>query len=212
VRRGFIAILATVTFLLGTTAHGEGRRLASLPKDDGRHHAFAAITGDTSIPIGWLGFCHDNPSDCQDSQLPSASVTTTPEAWRTLVAINGRVNKSITPMTDEEHWGVTERWSYPDDGKGDCEDYALLKRKLLIEAGFPRQALLMTVVRDTRGDGHAVLTVVTDRGDFVLDNKRGAILPWYATGYSFLKRQARDNQNRWVAIGEPAPATATAAR
>jgi predicted transglutaminase-like cysteine proteinase len=210
VRRGLIAILATGAILVMTAAHGEGRRHASLPKDDAAH-AFATVTGDTSIPIGWLGFCREYPGECQDANLPPLNVAATPQAWRTLNAVNTRVNRSITPMTDEEHWGVTERWNYPDDGKGDCEDYALLKRKLLIDAGFPRQALLMTVVRDNRGDGHAVLTVVTDRGDFVLDNKRGAILSWYATGYSFLKRQARDNPNRWVAIGDPAPATATAA-
>ena len=74
-------------------------------------------------------------------------------------------------MTDMDHWGVVERWNYPDDGYGDCEDYALLKRRMLIEAGWPREALLMTVVRDKRGDGHAVLTVKTDKGEFILDNQ-----------------------------------------
>jgi len=43
---------------------------------------------------------------------------------------------------------------------------------MLLEAGWPRQALLITVVRDKRGDGHAVLTVTTDRGDFILDNQK----------------------------------------
>ncbi len=49
-----------------------------------------------------------------------------------------------------------------EDGYGDCEDYALLKRKMLMQAGWPREALLMTVVRDKKGEGHAVLTVKTD--------------------------------------------------
>jgi hypothetical protein len=40
-----------------------------------------------------------------------------------------------------EHWGVIEQWDYPADGKGDCEDYALFKRKILVDEGFPRQAL-----------------------------------------------------------------------
>ena len=65
-------------------------------------------------------------------------------------------------MTDLEHWGVVERWNYPDDGYGDCEDYVLLKRRMLMQAGWPREALLITVVRDKKGDGHAVLTVKTD--------------------------------------------------
>ena len=74
-------------------------------------------------------------------------------------------------MTDMEHWGVSERWNYPDDGYGDCEDYVLLKRRMLMQAGWPRQALLVTVVRDKQGDGHAVLTVKTDKGEFILDNQ-----------------------------------------
>ena len=90
-------------------------------------------------------------------------------------------------MTDLEHWGVVERWSYPDDGYGDCEDYVLLKRRMLMQAGWPRQALLITVVRDKRGDGHAVLTVKTDKGEFVLDNQNEEILLWSETGYRFVK-------------------------
>ena len=40
-----------------------------------------------------------------------------------------------------------------------------------MQAGWPRQALLITVVRDKKGDGHAVLTVKTDKGEFILDNQ-----------------------------------------
>jgi predicted transglutaminase-like cysteine proteinase len=109
-----------------------------------------------------------------------------------------------------EHWGVVERWNYPDDGYGDCEDYALLKRKLLMQAGWPRQALLMTVVRDLNGDGHAVLTVKTDKGEFVLDNERAEILLWSETGYQFVKRQSQTDPNTWIALGDPRPAVATA--
>ena len=77
---------------------------------------------------------------------------------------------AIEPISNLDHWGTTlDHWDYPVDGKGDCKIYALFKRKLLIERGFPRQALLMTIVRDLNGEGHAVLTVKTDRGDFVLE-------------------------------------------
>jgi predicted transglutaminase-like cysteine proteinase len=87
------------------------------------------------------------------------------------------------------------------DGKGDCKIYALFKRKLLIERGFPRQALLMTIVRDLDGEGHAILTVKTDRGDFVLDNLSADVRPWSATGYQFYKRQAQDDPNVWLSLG-----------
>ena len=106
-------------------------------------------------------------------------------------------------MTDLEHWGVVERWNYPDDGYGDCEDYVLLKRRMLMQAGWPREALLITVVRDKKGDGHAVLTVKTDQGEFILDNQEPQILPWTKTGYRFVKRQSQSDPNLWVSLGEP---------
>jgi predicted transglutaminase-like cysteine proteinase len=106
---------------------------------------------------------------------------------------------------------VVERWSYPDDGYGDCEDYVLLKRKMLMQAGWPQQALLITVVRDQKGEGHAVLTVKTDKGEFVLDNQEEQILLWSETGYRFVKRQAQTNPNIWVSLGDTRPAVATAA-
>jgi len=63
---------------------------------------------------------------------------------------------------------------------------ALQKRKLLIQKGLPRQALLMTIVRDLNDQGHTILTVKTNRGDFILDNMTDEIRPWEATGYRFL--------------------------
>jgi len=101
------------------------------------------------------------------------------------------VNAHIKPVSDMEHWGVIDRWDYPSDGKGDCEDYALFKRKILIEEGFPRQALLMTVVKDEHNEGHSVLTVKTSAGEFVLDNMNDEVKPWDRTGYRFVKRQSQ---------------------
>ena len=105
---------------------------------------------------------------------------------------------------------MVERWSYPNDGYGDCEDYVLLKRRMLMQAGWPRQALLITVVRDKRGDGHAVLTVKTDKGEFILDNQNEEILLWSETGYRFVKRQSQSDQNVWVSLGDNRPAVSTA--
>ena len=34
---------------------------------------------------------------------------------------------------------MLDHWDYPIDGKGDCKIYALFKRKLLIDQGFPRR-------------------------------------------------------------------------
>ena len=103
-----------------------------------------------------------------------------------------------------------ERWSYPDDGYGDCEDYVLLKRRMLIMSGWPREALLVTVVRDKKDEGHAVLTVTTDKGDYILDNQNKDILLWSKTGYRFVKRQSQSNSNVWVSLSNPWPAIAAA--
>jgi predicted transglutaminase-like cysteine proteinase len=75
-----------------------------------------------------------------------------------------------------------------------------MKRKLLVEAGWPKAALLMTVVIDHHGDGHLILMVRTDRGDLILDNMRDDIVTWDRTGYRFVKRQSASNPNDWIAI------------
>jgi predicted transglutaminase-like cysteine proteinase len=120
-----------------------------------------------------------------------------------MVKVNNWVNDHIKPISDLEHWGVVDQWDYPSDGKGDCEDYVLLKRRMLMQAGWPREALLITVVRDNKGDGHAVLAVETDRGEFILDNQESEILPWNKTGYRYVKRQSQSDPNVWVMLGEP---------
>ncbi len=129
----------------------------------------------TRAPIGWVEFCQEYAPQCETKPLEARDVVLTGKAWKDLLRINKWVNDTVKPITDLEHWGVVERWSYPDDGYGDCEDYVLLKRRMLMQAGWPRQALLITVVRDKRGDGHAVLTVKTDRGEFILDNQNADV-------------------------------------
>jgi predicted transglutaminase-like cysteine proteinase len=66
--------------------------------------------------------------------------------------------------------------------------------------------MLMTVVIDETGGGHAILTVRTNRGDYILDNKRNAIMPWEATGYHFVKRESQDVVG-WVGMGEQTAST-----
>ena len=112
-------------------------------------------------------------------------------------------------MRDQEHWGEIERWGFPDDGYGDCEDFQLLKRKLLVEAGLPRRALRMTVVLDAAGAGHAVLTLRTTRDDLVLDNQTDAVLPWQETGYRFVQRESARDVG-WVFLEREARPIATA--
>jgi predicted transglutaminase-like cysteine proteinase len=160
-----------------------------------------ALGAPTTPPIGWVQFCQDMPEDCVSRQSAPTSISLSEGAWRKIVSINATVNREVLAMTDQEQWGSPEHWSYPSTGKGDCEDYVLEKRRRLAKAGFPLNALLITVVRDQKGDGHAVLTVKTDRGDFILDNQVGKIVAWKETGYRFIKRQSDENPMRWVSLG-----------
>jgi predicted transglutaminase-like cysteine proteinase len=163
----------------------------------------------TRAPIGWVEFCAENAADCVPQPIGAGTVMTA-KTWKLLVRVNNLVNEQIQPMTDIEHHGVVEKWSYPDDGYGDCEDYVLMKRRMLGELGVPMQDLLITVVRDTKGEGHAVLTVKTDKGEFILDNQNPDILLWSETAYRFVKRQSQFDPNIWVSLGDPRPALATA--
>jgi predicted transglutaminase-like cysteine proteinase len=171
---------------------------------------FISVGDNTRPPIGWVEFCTEQPRECAGTATTPRDVVLTAKTWKDLVRINKWVNDTIKPITDLEHWGVVEKWSYPDDGYGDCEDYVLLKRRMLIQAGWPREALLITVVRDKKGEGHAVLTVKTDKGEFVLDNQNPEIMSWLDTGYRFVKRQSQSDPNTWVSLGDSRPATSTA--
>ena len=171
---------------------------------------FISVGDATRAPIGWVEFCVEYEPECKTKPSMPRDVVLSTQAWKDLQRVNLWVNGHIKPMTDMEHWGVVERWNYPDDGYGDCEDYVLLKRKMLTQAGWPREALLITVVRDKNGDGHAVLTVKTDKGEYVLDNQIDEIRLWSDTGYRFVKRQSQADPNVWVSLGEPRPAPLTA--
>jgi predicted transglutaminase-like cysteine proteinase len=167
---------------------------------------FASIGQETSVPYGWVDFCQRYREECRDDEIAPQDIELTAAVFRKIARINAWVNKNIDPIADADHWGSVDRWDYPSDGQGDCEDFALLKRRMLIEEGFPRQALLLTVVKEKNGEGHSVLTVKTSRGEFVLDNLSDEMRPWTRVPYRFVKRQSQYNQNVWVAIGAPTSA------
>jgi predicted transglutaminase-like cysteine proteinase len=169
-------------------------------------------TGPAARPTAaWTEFCTRMPDECRVDLSEPATIPMDLALWRTLTSVNRRVNARIKPLTDQAHWGVVDRWDYPDDGFGDCEDYQLLKRRMLVERGLPRRALRMTVVIDDIGEGHAVLMVRTDRGDFILDNKTSTILSWRKTGYAYIKREGQDGA-AWVALNGGSSPVVTANR
>ena len=159
-----------------------------------------ATGGLTSQPIGHYDFCKLNPGECSVRPTNLAPTPMTDGLMRKLISITAKVNAAVKPMSDMEIYGKDEVWAYPDKGVGDCEDYVLEKRRELSRMSISLADLLITVVRKPDGEGHAVLTVRTDKGDYVLDNLTDKVKPWDQTGYRFLKRQAIDNTGRWVSI------------
>lgn len=162
---------------------------------------FARVGYETNIPPGWVGFCFRNMSECNNEDVKSVDITLDMNSLKKISEINEKVNREISQANDIEIWGKVDHWDYPRNGKGDCEDFALLKRKLLIRAGFPRQALLITIVRQESGNLHSVLTVKTDKGEYILDNLVDDIKPWTSMSYHLVKRQSQENQNVWITLG-----------
>lgn len=168
-------------------------------------HQFASVVADASVPVGWTTFCKAQPSECVQSQRSDEFVTIDHEHWAQLQQINALVNREIQGVGDNDHYGIYKMgiinwWTYPDDGAGNCNDYVILKKKLLIEAGWPRSALLLTVVLDKQNEGHLVLMARTNNGDLILDNLSDTIKGWEGTGYTFIKRQSADDPNSWVRL------------
>jgi len=197
--RGKGLAVAAILFGMSVSAHAGDERVL-----------YASLGDATRAPIGWTEYCANNPGECPAGTAQPRDVVLTQTAWRDLLRVNRWVNETVKPMTDMEHWGVVEKWSLPTDGYGDCEDYVLMKRKMLIDAGWPREALLITVVRDRNGEGHAILTVKTDKGEFIPDNQNENVVAWNETGYRFVKRQSQSDPNVWVSLGDNRPAVATA--
>ena len=157
------------------------------------------VLGRTSQPIGHYNYCLEYPADCSSNVVSPIAPKLTEEKWRQLIETNYMANKSVEPVTDLEQYNLEEHWTLP--GKyGDCEDYVLLKRQLLIDKGWPVSSLLVTVVKQLGGEGHAVLTVRTAKSDYILDNLNAKVLPWNKTEYRYLKRQSTLHSGRWTDI------------
>jgi predicted transglutaminase-like cysteine proteinase len=146
-------------------------------------------------------WCRQEPADCRIDPAEPAQIAATAEVELVIRSVNLFVNRIVEMIPDQEQWGVEDRWDLPKNGRGDCEDVALLKRQLLVERGVPRRALLMTVVLDEDGKGHAVLMVRTKLGDVILDNRRNEPRPWSRTGYTFIKRESQGGNGGWVWLG-----------
>ena len=172
---------------------------AASPRGQERHSPYMRVFAVTQAPYGFVDFCSRMPAECQQGPTEEQRFSATPQRLAELDTINRTVNREIAPATDLEVYGQAEYWTIPTT-RGDCEDYALLKRKRLMARGWPASALLMTVVRDEQGEGHAVLTARTLQGDFILDNKVDEVKVWNRTRYDYVMRQSYLNPTIWMSL------------
>jgi predicted transglutaminase-like cysteine proteinase len=195
-RRRVIVLVSLGGLLLCAAASANP---VSLPRGQDYASPFMRVFGLAQPPYGFVSFCERTPQACAQGNQEEQRFFASPARMAELDAVNRSVNHEIEPVTDIEQYGVTDYWTIPTT-KGDCEDYVLLKRKRLMELGWPASALLITVVRDERGEGHAVLTARTIQGDFILDNKTDEIRVWHRTRYDFVMRQSYLNPRLWMSL------------
>jgi predicted transglutaminase-like cysteine proteinase len=187
---GLAALCAVIC--LGTTSLVAGEH-------DGRGYQPIAMKSNTKTPVGARQFCVERPGECRDA-VGAGPVRFTVGKRGALDAVNRHVNGTVKAVTDLNYYGQREVWTYPDKGFGDCEDFALEKRRELMQQGWPASALRMALVRQRNGEAHAVLVAFTDGGDFVLDNLVADVLDWSQTSYKFVKISSPETLNRWIDV------------
>lgn len=122
--------------------------------------------------------------------------------WKQVQTLNRDVNRRIRHQSDLKTYGSADRWTVPTaaGARGDCEDYVLAKRRALVAAGVPANALSIALVRTRWGEEHAVLLLATHEGEFVLDNLSPWISRWDQVDYEWRQRQAPGRTFDWVSM------------
>ena len=148
---------------------------------------------------GWVDFCAREPAECAVDLSEPIRIKLTKDNKHLIYSINKKVNDTIVQKTDMEIYQINDLWTLPYNGEGDCEDFQLFKRHLLVKKGLPARAMRMTVVIDEKGEGHAVLTILTDQGDYILDNKTDRIVTVDQSSYRFVKRESQSRIG-WISL------------
>lgn len=150
-------------------------------------------------PLSFVRFCVTRPSECSPDGA-AAEGPDGPEALAELASVNGIVNRAIRPKNKPAPHSLG-RWAIG-PAAGDCNDYAVTKRHELLKRGWSSADLLLAAAETSWGEGHLVLVVRVGGRELVLDNLTGAIRPWHATGYRWLKRQSSEDPRRWVSLDD----------
>lgn len=169
----------------------------------GERDLFPTMYGEVETPAAAAAMCDEFPSECIASHERDP-VVLTPERYTELMRINREVNEQMMFITDWDQHRLDEKWTF-DEARGDCEEFAAVKRHRLITLGWPASMLLTTVVQRQDKRMHAVLAVRTSEGDLILDYKLrdGSTKVWYwydIPAYTFVAQQSSENPRRWVSL------------
>ncbi|MDE1159045.1 MAG: transglutaminase-like cysteine peptidase [Neorhizobium sp.] len=175
------------------TAHAVGP--AGLAGEARHLPSHIVVKAPTLAPYAFVRFCIQNASDCAASDGP-ATASVDAAAMRQLQSLNREINRDILPEYDMDGDDVWQA----DVTAGDCEDFALTKRRRLLEMGWPANALRMAIAYTPNNNGHAVLVVSTSRGDLVLDNRTNAVRNWHDTDLRWVMIQSAVNPLSWNQI------------
>lgn len=148
-------------------------------------------------PAGVLGFCVRNRAECQRVAQQPAAVQLSPDRRTELQEVQSLVNSRVRPRENPRH-----AWEYASSGYGDCNTYALEKRRELLARGWPATALLLASAVTETGEGHLVLIARTSAGDLVLDNRVPDVVDWTRLPYRWVSRQSEQRLTIWVSIGQ----------
>lgn len=155
----------------------------------------------TLPPFAYSVFCLRYESECRSRRsFRGGPIRLTEERWADLQDVNRAVNLAIVPVRND--LGLAgEEWVLNPD-QGDCNDYAVSKRRNLLQRGWPARVLLLSEVVVNSGEHHLVLLVRTRSGDLVLDNLTAQIKPWSRVPYRWFRVQMPSHSRLWATVGE----------
>jgi predicted transglutaminase-like cysteine proteinase len=158
------------------------------------------ILGENALsPVAFTDFCLRKPARCAPSR-EIRHITLDEHNLQQLDAVNRNVNQSIAPSSRPVDLGTP--WQ-DDTQVGNCVEFALTKRAQLLDLQLPSSALLLGLTIVPSGEAHLVLVVVTDQGDFVLDNLTDTIVRWDKIKYRWVNRSSPRNPQFWQTIVSP---------
>ncbi|SMO41462.1 Predicted transglutaminase-like cysteine proteinase [Ruegeria faecimaris] len=167
------------------------------PDAQAREGNFIRTVASSPPPSGARQLCRQYSWACSSKASNSMS---SQQEMQIIKKVNRQVNATTRSVTDQAQYRTRERWALPTSRGGDCEDFALLKKRDLIRAGVDPSKLLIATVLDTQRNSHAVLVYRSASGDLVLDNLTNRIKPWSATRYLFLRMQDPRRPSKWVGV------------